>query len=89
MFPAERALIESHNAHIDGVMNRIKGHDTKYSNLVRIATAICYNTYALFMLKENALNAQLDFNNIQLGIKRGNIPLELSFEQYNPYKATS
>jgi polar amino acid transport system substrate-binding protein len=70
-------------------MNRVEGLEDNYPNLVRIDTPVCKNTYAMYMLKENQLNAINELANLKLCIKQGNIPLENIFKSYSPHKLSS
>lgn len=89
VIPAQRALVESNEGRVDGVMNRIEGIDRNFPNLIRIITPICTNTYFLYMLKDNKLNSIEELTHLKIGIKKGNTPLEVIFEKLKPYEATS
>jgi polar amino acid transport system substrate-binding protein len=86
--PAQRALIESNNGHLDGVINRIKGIEKDFPNLIRIPTPICINTYAIYMIRGHK-NVSIDFDKLTLAIKIGNTPMEQYLDKFQPYKATT
>jgi hypothetical protein len=70
-------------------MNRIEGINIDYPNLVRIPTAICINSYSIYMLDNNKISHPINLTNLNLGIKIGNTPLEKVLGKYSPYKTTT
>lgn len=71
ILPAERALVSANMGIYDGEVSRIKGVNTKYSNLVLINVPINYVEFIVFTTKKLKINNLESIRPYRIGILRG------------------
>lgn len=86
--PAQRALIATNKGEFDGLLNRISGQETKFTNLIKVNVPICFNYYSFYVRKNNEHIVE-NIGKYTIGIKKGNTPLERMFSNNEVHTTTT